>query len=148
MLCYSRKEAICWCMGTAESQSEPLIEHLGKGAGQPCEHRWKQLGWSLASPLLDPPFKGWQLLGKDLWLEVPSWGSFPYEPRSSETGEPFYNIIPFYATPFCYFTPVSLFHQVYLSDCNSWLSVEALILWICSCRKGLSNNASSQLWVR
>jgi len=27
------------CMGTAESQPEPLIEHLGKGPGQPWEHR-------------------------------------------------------------------------------------------------------------
>jgi len=26
-------------MGTAESQPEPLIEHLGKGPGQPWEHR-------------------------------------------------------------------------------------------------------------
>ena len=27
------------CMGTAESQPEPLMEHLGKGPGQPWEHR-------------------------------------------------------------------------------------------------------------
>jgi len=27
------------CMGTAESQPEPLIEHLGKGPGQLWEHR-------------------------------------------------------------------------------------------------------------
>ena len=27
------------CMGTVESQPEPLMEHLGKGPGQPWEHR-------------------------------------------------------------------------------------------------------------
>jgi len=27
------------CMGTAESQPEGLIEHLGKGPGQPWKHR-------------------------------------------------------------------------------------------------------------
>jgi len=27
------------CMGAAESQPEPLIEHLRKGPGQPWEHR-------------------------------------------------------------------------------------------------------------
>ena len=27
------------CMGTVESQPEPLIEHLGKGPDQPWEHR-------------------------------------------------------------------------------------------------------------
>jgi len=26
-------------MGTVESQPEPLTEHLGKGPGQPWEHR-------------------------------------------------------------------------------------------------------------
>ena len=28
-----------YCMVTAESWPEPLIEHLGKGPGQPWEHR-------------------------------------------------------------------------------------------------------------
>ena len=27
------------CMVTAESRPEPLTEHLGKGPGQPWEHR-------------------------------------------------------------------------------------------------------------
>ena len=35
-----------WCMGIVESQPEPLIEHLGKGPGQPWEHRWRQFSWS------------------------------------------------------------------------------------------------------
>jgi len=31
--------SFCHRMGTAESRPEPLIEHLGKGSGQPWEHR-------------------------------------------------------------------------------------------------------------
>jgi len=29
---------IVYCMGTVESRPETLMEHLGKGAGQPWEH--------------------------------------------------------------------------------------------------------------
>ena len=49
---------IC-CMGTAESQPEPLIDHLGKRLIQPWVHRWRQFNcvigreWSLVAPLLD-----------------------------------------------------------------------------------------------
>jgi len=32
-------------MGPAESQPETLIEHLGKGLGQPWEHRWRQFSF-------------------------------------------------------------------------------------------------------
>ena len=57
-------------MGTAESQPEPLIEHLGKG--QLWEHRWRQF-------TCGTPFKGWLPLGKDLFLEIPPlWSLFPW----------------------------------------------------------------------
>ena len=35
----SRIGPVGTCMGTVESRPEPLIEHLGKGSGQPWEHR-------------------------------------------------------------------------------------------------------------
>jgi len=47
-------------MGTAESQPEPLIDHLRQVLSQPQGHRWMQFhlsdrkGWSHAPPLLDP----------------------------------------------------------------------------------------------
>lgn len=72
------------CMGTIESQPEPLIEHLGKGPSQPWEHKWK-----LGSTSPRPHLKGWLPLGKDLWLGISPLWSFPCEPRSSETGEHF-----------------------------------------------------------
>jgi len=34
-----QKELMHICMGNAESWPEPLIEHLGKGPGQPWKHR-------------------------------------------------------------------------------------------------------------
>jgi len=48
------------CTGTVTSWSEPMIEHLVKGHGQPWEHRCKQFtcatrrGWTLGLPLLNP----------------------------------------------------------------------------------------------
>ena len=50
---FSHTDSHAVCMGTAESQPEPLIEHLGKGSGQPWEQRCDWKGWSLAAPLLD-----------------------------------------------------------------------------------------------
>ena len=37
--CYSYQIVLYMCMVTVESQPEPLIEHVGKGPGQPWEHR-------------------------------------------------------------------------------------------------------------
>ena len=69
------------CMGTAESQPEPLIEHLGKGPSQPWEHRWRQfrcvIGRGGACLHLSwTSLKGWLPLGKDVFLEFPSWWGF------------------------------------------------------------------------
>lgn len=72
------------CMGTAESWPDPLIEHLGKGPGQPWEHRWRQFRCVIGRGeswlhLSQTPLKGWLPLGKDLWLEIPLWWSFPLQ---------------------------------------------------------------------
>jgi len=41
MGCWSAeaKAVVSKCMGTAESGPEAVMEHLGKGPGQPWEHR-------------------------------------------------------------------------------------------------------------
>ena len=50
-------------MGIAESQPEPMTEHLRKGHSQPWEHRWQQF----QKPGSSPPYrqlKGWLPPGK------------------------------------------------------------------------------------
>jgi len=68
-------------MGTVKSWPEAVIEHLVKGRSQPWEHRWKQFTcvalwggpWIYLSLTL---FRGWSLQGKDLCLEIASFGVF------------------------------------------------------------------------
>jgi len=61
---------------TIESRPEPLIDHLRWELSQLQGHRWMQFhlsdrkGWSLAPPLLDPPFNSWLPRKKDLSLEI------------------------------------------------------------------------------
>ena len=110
-------------MGTVESQPEPLIEHLGKGPGQPWEHRWRQLavwpegvepGHTCLRPHLraDCP-KERSLVGGPALME------FSLQHQSSETGEHFSFGMPFcWCWSICYDSPVSPFPCVGLSDCN------------------------------
>jgi len=71
---------LCRCMGTVESQPEPLIDHLRRVLSQPQRHRWRQFhlsdrkGWILAAPLLGP-IKGWLPRRKDLYLEIAPLGA-------------------------------------------------------------------------
>ena len=75
------------CMGTLESQSEPLIDQLRQGLSQPWEHRWRQFtcvsrrggAWLHLS---QTPFKGWLPLGKDLFLEILPFAVFYCKPRT------------------------------------------------------------------
>jgi len=39
---YLQGNSLSECTGTVESHPEPLIDHLGKGPGQPWEHKWRQ----------------------------------------------------------------------------------------------------------
>ena len=63
-------------------------------------------------------FKGWLLLGKDLWLEIPPLWSLSYKPRSSETGEYLFLILFWLCWSLCCYTPVLPFCCIHLSDCN------------------------------
>jgi len=108
-------------MVTTESRPEPLIENLGKGPSQPWKHRWRQFSCVTRRGgawlhLSYTSFKGWLPLGKDLWLKIPPSWNFPYEPRSSETGEHFSFVSPFYHTSLFVITPsASPPHRIDLS---------------------------------
>ena len=69
------------CMRTVRSQPEPVTEHLAKGLSQPWEHRCEQFTWvtERGEPWVYPSltsFKGLQPQGKQLCLEITSFGVF------------------------------------------------------------------------
>lgn len=68
-------------MGAVRSRPEPEVEHLAKGHGQLWEHSCKQfshangkVGSCIHASLTS--FKGWQMKGKHLYLEIVFCGSF------------------------------------------------------------------------
>ena len=69
-------------------------------------------GWSLAAPLLDPPFKGWLPLEKDLWLEIHLCGGFLYESRSLETSKYSFPVCPFVVLLLYFLSTVLIFLTV------------------------------------
>jgi len=111
-------------MVTVESWPEPLIEHLGKGPGQPWEHRLRQCncGTERGEPActsLRP-----HLRADCHWGRIFGWRSFPCGVSIVSLDlqrwvSTFSFVTPFYCTSLSVITPLlSPFHRIDLSDCH------------------------------